>query len=578
MIKAARWLIPEQPAHEIDVLAGVLKVAVPAARVLWNRGYRDAEQATRFLWPAAESLHDPGLLKDMAKATERLVRAVHDSETILLYGDYDVDGSTSIVILKKAIELAGGKAVFHVPDRLGEGYGMRPEVIEQAAANHVTLVISVDTGIRAIAPVERASELGIDVIITDHHLPEAHLPPALAIINPNRSDCTYPEKNLCGAGVALKLVQSLFGAIGWPEEKALRMTESFLKMVSIATVADVVPLTGENRFIVKRGLDGLRRVRNPGLRALLDAAGFKDGERPTAGQVAFRIAPRINAAGRMANATEVVELFLTADNIRARRIAGELHEWNQERQQREAGIVREILGQCLKAPVTDEQAALVFAGEGWHRGVVGIVASRLVERFHRPVFVLSIDSEQAEAQGSGRSVPAFHLLDSLESMAGLLHRFGGHRQAAGLTLSAARVSEFREAMNECACSRLTPDDFRAVREFDAAIEFSEISDTTAGDVLSMEPFGFGNPAPLFFAGGATVDATPRIFKEKHVRVPVRQNGRLFWFKGWNMAEKMGAFPPGTSVDLAFSFEDDAYSAARGYAPWGLVLKDIRAAG
>lgn len=577
MSKPARWLIPEQPGREIDALAGALQVAAPAARVLWNRGYRDPEQASRFLRPSADSLHDPLLLKDMDKATERLVRAVRGGETILLYGDYDVDGSTSIVILKKAIELAGGRAVFHVPDRLGEGYGMRPEVIEQAAANHVTLVISVDTGIRAIAPVERAAELGVDVIITDHHLPEAHLPPALAIINPNLPDCSYPEKNLCGAGVTLKLVQSLFRAIGWPPDKALRMTESFLKMVSIATVADVVPLTGENRFIVKRGLDGLRRVSNPGLRALLDAAGFKEGERPTAGQVAFRIAPRINAAGRMANATEVVELFLTADSTRARRVAGELQDLNQERQQREAAIVRDILAQCSKEPVTDDQAALVFAGDGWHRGVVGIVASRLVERFHRPVFVLSIDSERGEAQGSGRGIPVFHLLDSLESMAPLFLRFGGHKQAAGLTLPAGRVPEFREAMNNYARARLTPDDFRPVREFDATIEFAEISDTTARDVLAMEPFGFGNPAPVFFAGGATVDGAPRIFKEKHARVPLRQNGRRFWFKGWNMAERMDAFPPGTSVDLAFSFEDDAYSAARGYPGWGLVLKDIRPA-
>jgi single-stranded-DNA-specific exonuclease len=465
-----------------------------------------------------------------------------------------------------------------VPDRFAEGYGMRPEVIERAAADGASLVISVDTGIRARESVARAAELGVDVVITDHHLPEESLPPAYAVINPNRPDCAYPEKSLCGAGVAFKLIQSLFRALQWPETRARSILASFLKMVSIATVADVVPLTGENRIIVRHGLDGLRTVHNPGLRALLDVAGFAPGDRPSAGQIAFRVAPRINAAGRMANASDVVDLFLTKDAGRAREIARQLHELNQERQQTEAAIVERILEECSREPVTDQDAALIFAGEDWHRGVVGIVASRVVERFHRPVFILSLDSEKGEAQGSGRSIPAFHLLDALESMSDLFTRFGGHRQAAGLSLPVGSVPEFRRRMRAHAAGSLTPADFRPVRQIDAILDFSEVSEQAVQDLLSLEPFGFGNPTPVFLAEGVVVDGEARLFKEKHLRVPLCQRGRRFWLKGWNAAPRIQELAPGSAIDVAFTIEDDPYSAARGYPGWNLVLKDLRTAG
>ncbi len=578
MLKPARWILPGAPAGAADRLAREASLSLPVARVLWRRGQHDAGAALRFLRPSWSDLHDPGLMLDMNRATGRLLGAIRDKERILLYGDYDVDGATSVVILKTAIELAGGSADYHVPDRFEEGYGMQPGVVERAAANGVALIISVDTGIRAIEPVKRAGELGVDVIVTDHHLPDSQLPPAYAILNPNRPECGYPAKNLCGAGVAFKLVQSLFRAAGWPEEKARRIETSLLKMVSIATVADLVPLTGENRILVKHGLGGLREVRNPGLQALLEVAGFKNGERPTAGQVAFRIAPRINAAGRMASASEVVELFLTRDSARARILAEQLHTLNRERQETEADMVKRILEHCERYPVSDDQYALVFAGEGWHRGVVGIVATRLVERFHRPVFVLSIDPEDGEAQGSGRSVRSFHLLDSLESMSALFTRFGGHRQAAGLSLPLSRLDEFRRRINDYAGAFLSPDDFRPVCEIDSAIGFEEITDRTAADTLSLEPFGYGNPAPVFLAERVAVEAEPSIFKEKHLRVSFLQNGRRFWFKAWNFASRKAELTPGAKVDIAFTFEDDQYAAARGYPGWGLVLRDVRPAG
>jgi single-stranded-DNA-specific exonuclease len=336
----------------------------------------------------------------------------------------------------------------------------------------------------------------------------------------------------------------------------------------------VVPLTGENRVIVKRGLEGLREVRNPGLRALLDVSGFTAGMGPSARDVAFRVAPRINAAGRMDSANDVIEMFLTGDPARARELAGKLHELNQDRQQTEAAIAITIFELCVEQPVTDEHAALVFAGEGWHRGVVGIVASRVVERFHRPVFVLGM--ENGLAQGSGRSIPVFHLLDALESMPDLFSKFGGHRQAAGVTLASDRVEEFRERLRAYAGERLGPADFERELAIDSELAGEEITDQAVADVLKLAPFGYGNAPPVFVVRDAEVAEAPEIKKEKHVFLRLRAGGRVFRAKAWNFAERAAELALGARVDVALQFEDDDYSAARGYAPWQAVLKDVRA--
>ncbi len=571
--KPARWLVPHHDPEQVRALAGALGIAAPAARVLLQRGYSQPEEARRFLRPDIGDLHDPFQLADMEIAADRLKRAIERKESILLYGDYDVDGTCSIVVLGKAIELAGGKARFHIPHRLKDGYGMRADVIDKAVAEGVTLVISVDTGIRAAAVVEHARRLGLDVIITDHHLPEEALPPALAVLNPNRADCPYPDKNLCGAGVTFKLVQALMRKLAWPEGKIRRYEESFLKIVALATVADVVPLQAENRIIVKHGLSGLKSVRNAGLRALLKVSGFEDGAAPSAGQVAFRIAPRINAAGRMAHAEEVITLFTTTDEAKAHEIASKLHDLNAERQQTEAEIVAAVLEECVTTPVTDEMAALVFCGKNWHRGVLGIVASRLVERFCRPVLVLS--EEDGEASGSGRSIAPFHLLDALESMRDLFSRFGGHRMAAGLTMDATRLDEFRRRFNEYALERLTPEDFRPHIEVDAAVGLDELNDTSVAEVLSLAPFGAGNPAPQFAVYNAEVAGPASVFAEKHLRLRLRQNGRFLQVKAWHAAERIDELQAGTRLDVILTLEEDNYSASRGYAPWSAQLRDWR---
>ena len=574
MLRPARWLLPESASEDSEALAAELRIRLPAARVLVSRGFRSASAARDFLQPSLHGLHDPLLLRDMAAAINRLNAAIRSGEKILLYGDYDVDGATSVVILKKAIELAGGHASFHVPHRLKDGYGMRSEVIEQAANEGFGLIVSVDTGIRAADVVRHASGLGIDVIVTDHHLPEPELPPALAVINPNRPDCPYPNKNLCGAGVAFKIVQALLAGMPWTSDKLQRIIESFLKLVAVATIADVVPLAGENRVIVRHGLAGLRSVRNPGLRALLKVAGFNEGDSPTAGQVAFRLAPRINAAGRMADAQDAIDLFLTADDKRAAVLAEQLQALNQERQQTEAAMVEAILEQCEQTPVTDEQAALVFSAPDWHRGVVGIVASRLVERFCRPVFVLS--QENGQCQGSGRSVPGFHLLEALESMPEVFTKFGGHRQAAGVSLPASRLCEFRERLNAYAAKLLKPDDFRPVLEVDALLELPEIGEQSVQEIFALAPFGNGNPVPLFAVLNAEMYGQPVIWKDKHMMMTLRQHGRTVVAKAWNFAGRVAEFKAGQRVDAAITLEEDPFFGGRGSTGWSAIVRDLRA--
>ncbi|MBK9168284.1 MAG: single-stranded-DNA-specific exonuclease RecJ [Bryobacterales bacterium] len=568
--RPARWLI--SPEADWSGLSRNVGLSPLAAKVLAARLGPDPVAARRFLDPGLDDLHPPHLMHGMDAAVSRLRRAIGNGEKVLVYGDYDVDGATSIVLLKTAIELAGGQADFHVPHRLRDGYGMQAGVIEDAAAQGFRLVISVDTGIRAAEAVRAAAAAGIDVIVTDHHLPEAELPPALAVLNPNQPGCPYPEKNLCGVGVAFKLAQALFSSLGWPAARQTRLLDSFLKLVAIGTVADVVPLTGENRIIVKHGLAGLSDVRNPGLRALLDVAGFGNGTLPSASHIAFRVAPRINAAGRMDTARQVIEMFLTSDAARAREIAEQLNALNAERQLTEREIIDAITASCESEPVADDMTALVFAGEGWHRGVLGIVASRMVERFHRPAFVLGI--ENGSAQGSGRSVPGFHLLDALESMPDVFTKFGGHVAAAGLTLDSSRVDEFRTRLNAYASSRLSPADFVPTHRVDAIATLDEIHETAAADLARLAPFGFGNPLPVFCARGVSLAGEPRVIKEKHLRLPIAQGGRVVMMMGWNQANRVPDLPRDT-FDVLFTVEDDPAGAARGYQGWSVILKDFR---
>jgi single-stranded-DNA-specific exonuclease len=505
--------------HADSVLPGIARAAHILAPLLLRRGIADPEAASIFLAPSLSHLHAPELMLGLQAAVDRIDAAIARKEPILIYGDYDVDGTMAVIILKTAIELCGGSADFHVPHRIREGYDMRDDVIERAAASGIRLIVSVDMGIRAFAPAETAHRLGVDLIVTDHHLPGPDgVPNALAVVNPNQKGCDYPYKQLCGAGVAFKVAQGLMQHRLEANQQA-KLLMSFMKVVAIATIADAVPLTGENRVFASLGLDALRRAVNPGLKALLEVAQISAKRPPTSGEVGFRIAPRINAAGRMDVARDVIELFSTKDHARAGELAAKLDRLNSDRQEEERRILRAVEERFASEPALSEAYCIVIDGEGWHRGVIGITATRVVERYNRPAVVISRDG--AEAFGSGRSIRAFHLLEAIESCSGLFSRYGGHSHACGFAMPAANVEELRTKLDAFARARLTPADFDPILDLEGELDLTEISPELFQALQLLEPYGMGNPEPVFAAHAVQLTAPPRILKDKHVKLKVR---------------------------------------------------------
>ena len=489
------------------------------APLLVRRGIHDAEAAQRFLSPSLDHLHLPQQMSGLSAAVERLDAAIERKEPILIYGDYDVDGTMAVIILKTAIELCGGAADFHVPHRLREGYDMRDDVIEQAAAAGVRLIVSVDMGIRAFAPAETARRLGVDLIVTDHHLPGPDgVPKACAVVNPNQEGCLYPYKQLCGAGVAFKVAHGLMERRIEAKDRE-RFLCSFMKVVAIATIADAVPLTGENRVFASLGLEALRKAVNPGLKALLEVAQISANRPPTSGEVGFRIAPRINAAGRMDVARDVIELFSVKDPARARELAAKLDQLNTDRQEEERRILRAVEERFTGDPTLCDAYCIVVDGDGWHRGVIGITATRIVERYNRPTIVIAREGD--EAFGSGRSIRAFHLLDAIESCGKLFSRYGGHSHACGFAMPATNVPELRARLDEFARGKLTLADFDPVLDVDAELGLADVTPELFQALELLEPYGMGNPEPVFAAHGVQLTAPPRILKEKHVKLKIR---------------------------------------------------------
>src|SRR5580704_17382811 len=498
-VRLNRWVLP-QANSAAAILAQSAGLPLIVAELLAERGVRTAQEADLFLHPRMEHLLDPYAMQGMAAAVTRVQAAVASREPILIYGDYDVDGTTAIVLLKTALEMLGGVVDFHVPHRLREGYGMQAEVLAAAAERGVRLVISVDTGIRAFSAAEAAARLGVDLIITDHHLAQdvpdlPGLPNALAILNPNQPGCAYACKHLCGAGVAFKLAQALLEA--WDAERARgKILPSFLKMLAIATVADAVPLLGENRVFASVGLEQLRRPASAGLRSLMQVAKLDPARRPlTATDLAFRIAPRINAAGRMDVASDVVELFTTRDALRAGELAAKLDRLNSERQQAEAGMLEEIERRLRDEPAFAASRCIVIEGEGWHRGIIGILASRVVDRARRPAIVIAIES--GEAYGSGRSVPGFHLLQAIEGCQQIFTRFGGHAHAVGFRLPPSRVPELRSHLETWAA--LHVEEAAPSLCCHAVLPLDQITEALYGWLRRLEPLGNGNEEPIFVA-------------------------------------------------------------------------------
>jgi single-stranded-DNA-specific exonuclease len=581
-----RWLAKSANQSQVDALATALRgknSVVP--RLLVMRGITDPIEAERFLAPSLSHLHSPYVMSGMKAAVDRLEAAIECKESVLIYGDYDVDGTTAIVILKTAIELCGGTADFHVPHRIREGYGMRDEVIEGAAAGGVKLIISVDTGIRAFAAAETADRLGIDLIVTDHHLPgQDGVPKALAVLNPNQPGCEYPCKALCGAGVAFKVAQALMER-RLPRNDHVRMLHSFMKVVAIATIADAVPLTGENRVFTKLGLDALRSPKNLGLRSLLEVAQLSVSRPLTSGEIAFRVAPRLNAAGRMDVARDVVELFSVKDPERARELANRLDKLNAERQEEERRILDSIAARVEEDPALREAFCVVIDGEGWHRGVIGITATRVVERYGRPTLIISRDGE--EAHGSGRSISGFHLHDALESCASLFRRYGGHAHAVGFALPSANVAGLRKHLDLYARERLTLADFEPSLRYDAELALDQVTPEFFQALHALEPFGMGNPEPVFVAHGVRLLAPPKMIKDKHVKLRLAaacgdaQPEQSGWRKtigydalGWQLGERAQAAQllPGDTIDIAFSVDHNDHPE---YGGLELTLRDFQ---
>jgi single-stranded-DNA-specific exonuclease len=599
-----QWIVPTVDPTAAARLAEHLRCPTAIASILLSRGISDLASAQAFLNPTVDDLHDPMLMLGMDLAVARIQQAVRSSEPILIYGDYDVDGTTATVLLKTAIERIASKdtpaiVTYHVPHRLREGYGMQTSVLGQAAAAGIRLVISVDTGIRAFAAAQEAKTLGMDLIVTDHHLPDAAagIPEAVAVLNPAQAHCTYPFKSLCGAAVAFKLAHALLLSAAEssedPDTQRLRLKTSlipsFLKLVAIATIADSVPLKEENRVIAALGLRELRKPVQSGLRALMQIAQIPSHRPPTATEVGFRLAPRINAAGRMDIASDVVELFLTKDQSRATELAEKLNRLNDERRATEAKALEAIEAQLATSSGTADLLAecIILDDPNWHRGVLGILASRVVDRTGRPALVLT--HEDGHAHGSGRSIEGFHLLDALTAVHGEIHaqdalftRFGGHAHAVGFSMPSDRMALLRERMQLYGSSRLTETILIPPLQCDAEIPLDCLTPDFFDWLKRCEPFGIGNREPIFVTRGLTLTAPVRLIKEKHVCLQLEKAGEALSFSalGWSRATDWPArctdmaLDKGSLIDVAYRLKTNSYPQ---FAGLELELVDIRTA-
>ncbi len=563
---AKRWKFRKHDANAVNKLAAELEVNPLIAALLIARGHETSEKAAEFLNPSPAHLHEPFLLKGMREAVDRIQRAVDDHEKILIWGDYDVDGTTGTVLLRKMLSLLGSDSGFHVPNRFTEGYGINKPALEQAKKDGYSLVISVDCGTTNVAEVEFANSIGLDVIITDHHLAKTgeDLPPAVAIINPNQPGCPYPDKNLAGVGVAFKLAHAMLREKGLEHE-----VPGFMKIAAIGTVADVMNLTGENRAIVALGLIDLPKTDNWGLRALMEIADCRSDM--TSYHIGFRIGPRINAAGRMDVARHVVELFEAKDFTNARRIAGILDSRNRERQQVQQQITELAL---LETVGITEKHFVVVAGEGWHKGVIGLAASRIAEKLHRPTIVIT--TTDGIGHGSARSIPGFHLLHALESCGEIFEKFGGHSAAAGMTIKQENLSQLQKALDQYAAATLSPEQLIPELNIDALVTSKSLTLDLVSQLSAFEPFGAGNPKPVLVTRGLILKGEPFVMKDKHLKLKLLgEEGQPFEAVWWDGVErsKEQTLRPNSRIELAYVAEANSW---QGNTRLQLVVEDLKA--
>lgn len=561
-----RWTIRKHDREAVQRLSYDLNVRPLIAALLISRGHDTAEKAIHFLNPSQDDLHEPFLLKGMREAVDRIQKAIDIGEKILIWGDYDVDGTTGTVLLRKALHMLGATTGFHVPNRFTEGYGINIPALEEAQKDGYSLVMSVDCGIRSFEPLEWARDHGLDVIVTDHHLSDEvrGIPPAVAVVNPNQAGCEYPDKNLAGVGVAFKLVHALLRQNGLENE-----VPQFLKIAAIGTVADVMQLTGENRAIVALGLRDLPRTDSLGLKALMDIADCT--EEMTSYHIGFRIGPRINAAGRMDVAKHVIELFEEQDREKARQLAGLLDSRNRERQQTQKKITELAL---TETETHHGKHFIVVAGEGWHQGVIGLAASRIAERLYRPTIVLSL--KDGFGHGSARSIPGFHLLNALDTAAELFEQYGGHAAAAGMKIKVENIDALRSRLNVHTSGILSGDDLLPELKIDALVTPDTLDLQLMEELDAFEPFGAGNPKPVFITRGLRIVGEPFVMKDRHLKMRLAdEQNRQFEAVWWDGVERSfgQTLKPNTIIELAYVPEVNSWQGTKRLQ---LVVEDLRA--
>ena len=551
----------------MQALAAELRLPPLICRLLLVRGHATVEPAKEFLRPRLERLHSPHSLPDAAVAVERLVRAVRDAETVLIHGDYDVDGICATTLLTRSLRYFGARPVPFIPRRLQDGYDLSEAGVRAARAAGAGLVVTCDCGTSALKPIRALCDSGIDVIVTDHHLPGGPLPECLAVLNPKRAGSEYPDRDLAAVGVAFKLMLALAEKLGANANFVYNM----LDLVALATIADVAPLRGENRIFARYGLRLMAETPHQGLRALMRASGV-DGKTLTAGRIGFILAPRLNAAGRIGHAMQGVELLLSDSEPQSNRIARELEEMNRRRQDIDRATLEEARRRIDTIDL-DNTFGIVLAEQGWHPGVIGIVASRIVEETGRPAVLIALDGN--EGKGSGRAPGPFDLHAGLSECKDLLIRFGGHKAAAGVTIEASRVAEFAQRFNDVARSKLSREDLQPELRIDAEISIDDVTDELEGVLRHFEPFGVGNPTPVFVSRGVRLSMAPRIVGTDGLKLRIATANGDRDALGWGMGDLALEIRPETVIDLAYRLERDTY---QGVSRLQLRIADLRLSG
>jgi len=568
-VRERRWSFARPDEKLVDDLFRSCSLPRLIAELLVNRGISGPETARRFLQADLADLHDPFLLNGMADAVDRLCRAILHRERVCVYGDYDVDGITSVAVLIGFFREIGHDCFYYIPHRLDEGYGLGTAGIREAAGKGARVIITVDCGITAFEEADLCSSLGIDLIITDHHTPAERVPSAHAVVNPLLPGCRFPCKHLAGVGVAMNLIIALRCRLreqGFFTECREPNLREYLDLVALGTIADLVPLMDENRMLASYGLRELSTGSRVGVSALKQVAGIT-GE-VDCGAVGFRLAPRLNAAGRLEDAALGVELLLTSDQGRAKELAEALDSSNEERQSLEQSILHDALEMVKNDPSLRNRKSIVLASESWHSGVIGIVASRIVDLYHRPTILIAL--QEGNGKGSGRSIPGFHLYDALHACSGHLIRFGGHTCAAGLTIDEKTLESFVARFDEVAAGLLSPEDLLPEIRIDEELEPADVSLELAERITSLEPFGIGNPRPVFALRGVRVKQKS-IIKGRHVRMRIDTHGSMYDAIGFHMAERI---PEGDLLDIAFSLDINCWNGKKSLQ---LRLKDVRKA-